>query len=252
MKISIITICLNQCENIKETIQSVLKQNHKNIEYIIVDGGSSDGSIEIINSFASKIHCFISEPDKGIYNAINKGLSKTSGDVIGLLHAGDVLYDENVISSVNQSFLKNDYDLVYGHSVVYSKDRKKIVRNNVSPEYDDNLMKLGWFPSHQSIYYKSDVFEKCGNFNEYFKIAADYEFLLRVLIGHRLKANRLNMYLVKFYLGGLSSKNIISILKSNYECYISWKHNNLKIAFYTIPMKIFRKILQNLMHSRIK
>lgn len=249
MKISIITICLNQCENIKETIQSVLKQNHKNIEYIIIDGGSSDGSIEIINSFASQIHCFISEPDKGIYNAINKGLSKTSGDVIGLLHAGDVLYDRNVISNVSKCFHEKDYDLIYGHSVVYTKERKKIVRNNISPEYKDNLMKFGWFPSHQSIYYKSDVFDKCGNFNEYFKIAADYEFLLRVLLVHNLNAYRLDMYLVKFYLGGLSSKNINNVLRSNYECLISWKYNNLRISFYTIPMKMLRKILQNLMQT---
>ena len=244
MKISIITVCLNRQKVIKETIESVLSQNYKDIEYIVIDGGSSDGSLEILNSYFSDIDCLISEPDNGIYSAINKGLSKATGDIIGLLHAGDLFYDNNVISNIAGCFNQGDFDLVYGHSVVYSEDRKKIIRKNVSPTYKDNLMKFGWFPSHQSIYLKSSVFDQCGDYNEDYKIAADYEFLLRVLLVHKLKAKRLDMFLLKFHLGGVSSKNIMSVVESNYECFIAWKNNNLTIPFYTLPLKIFKKIIQ--------
>jgi len=244
LKLSIITVCFNQQKNISETIESVLSQNYKDIEYILIDGGSSDGSLEIINDYSSDIDCLISEPDNGIYNAINKGLSKATGDIIGLLHAGDLFYDNNVISNVVSCFKQGDSDLIYGHSVVYAEDRKKIIRKNVSPKYKDNLMKFGWFPSHQSIYLKSSVFDQCGDYNEDYKIAADYEFLLRVLLVHKLKAKRLDMFLLKFHLGGVSSKNIMSVVESNYECFIAWKNNNLTIPFYTLPLKIIKKIIQ--------
>ena len=248
MKVSIITVCFNQKNNISETIESVLSQNYNNIEYILVDGSSSDGSLEIINDYSSNIDCLISAPDNGVYNAINKGLLKVTGDIVGLLHAGDLFYDNNVISNLVSCFKQEDSDLIYGHSVVYSEDSKKIIRKNVSPKYKDNLMKFGWFPSHQSIYLKSSVFDRCGYFNEDYKIAADYEFLLRALIVHKLKAKRLDMFLLKFHLGGVSSKNIMSVVESNYECFMAWKQNNLKIAFYTLPLKITRKIFQTIFH----
>ena len=244
MKISIITVCLNRQKVIRETIESVLSQNYNNIEYILIDGGSSDGSLESINSYSSDIDYLISEPDNGIYNAINKGLLKATGDIVGLLHAGDLFYDNNVISNVVNCFKQGDSDLIYGHSVVYTEDRKKIIRKNVSPKYKDNLMKFGWFPSHQSIYVKSSVFDQCGGYNEDYKIAADYEFLLRVLLVHKLKAKRLDMFLLKFHLGGVSSKNIMSVVESNYECFIAWKNNNLTIPFYTLPLKVIKKIIQ--------
>ena len=244
MKISIITVCFNEQKNISETIESVLSQNYKDIEYILIDGGSSDGSLEIINDYSSNIDCLISEPDNGIYNAINKGLLKVTGDIVGLLHAGDLFYDNNVISNVVSCFKQGNSDLIYGHSVVYSEDRKKVIRKNVSPKFKDNLMKFGWFPSHQSIYLKSSVFDQCGDYNEDYKIAADYEFLLRVLLVHKLQAKRLDMFLLKFHLGGVSSKNIMSVVESNYECFIAWKNNNLTIPFYTLPLKIIKKIIQ--------
>ena len=248
MKISIITVCFNEHQVIRKTIESVISQNYKDIEYILIDGGSTDGSLEIINSFSSNISCLISEPDNGIYSAINKGLSKVTGDIVGLLHAGDLFYDNNVISNVEKCFKQSTCDLIYGHSIVYSKDRKKIIRKNVSPKYRDNLMRFGWFPSHQSIYLRSSVFEKCGYFNEDYKISADYDFILRVLLVHKLKVKRLDKFIIKFYLGGTSSKNIMSFMESNYECLTAWRQNNLKISFYTLPFKITRKILQTIIY----
>jgi glycosyltransferase involved in cell wall biosynthesis len=246
MKISIITICLNRKNEIRETIESVLSQTHSNIEYILIDGGSTDGSLEIINSYSKEIDHVISEPDKGIYNAINKGLKLTTGEVIGLLHAGDLFNNKNILSAIQSSFEVNKSDLIYGHSLVFSNSRDKLVRKNISSPYKENLMKLGWFPSHQSIYFKASVFDKCGFYNEAFKIAGDYEFLLRVLHVFKLKATMVDVFIVKFHLGGVSSKNFQSLFKSNYECYKAWKMNNLSLPFYTLPLKIARKIWQHI------
>jgi glycosyltransferase involved in cell wall biosynthesis len=249
LKISIITVCLNNSKEIQETVESVLSQKYKNIEYIVIDGGSNDGSIEIIQSYASKIDYFVSEADNGIYSAINKGLSMAQGEIVGLLHGGDVFYDNNVISNIAKCFNEDNFDLIYGHSIVYSKNRKRVIRRNMSPEYKTSLMKFGWFPSHQSVYIKSHIIKKYGNYNETYKIAADYEFLLRLLNINNIKVKRLDKFLLKFYLGGASSKNIMSVLKSNYECYRAWKNNNLKISFYTIPLKISRKFCQNISNT---
>ena len=249
MKISIITICLNKKKVIEDTIVSVLSQKYSNIEYIIIDGGSSDGSIDIINTYSQKIDHIISEPDDGIYSAINKGLKIATGEVIGLLHAGDLFYDNDVLSKIKVFFKENDSELIYGHSVVFDEDRDKLIRKNISPIFKDNLMKFGWFPSHQSVYLKASVFEKCGYYNEDYKIAGDYEFLLRVIHVFKFKAHRIDSFLVKFYLGGVSSKNIMSLMESNYECYKAWKDNNLKISFYTLPLKLLRKLRQNFLQS---
>ena len=248
MKISIITICLNRKKDIKETIESVLSQNYSNIEYILIDGGSTDGSLEIINSYSEKIDHVISESDNGIYSAINKGLKIATGEVVGLLHAGDLFYDDNVLSKIQVFFKEHESKLIYGHSEVFGIKRDKLVRKNISPAYNDNLMRFGWFPSHQSIYFKTSVFAKCGYYNEDYKIAGDYEFLLRVLLVFKLQATMIDIFVVKFYLGGASSKNTISLIQSNYECYKAWKNNNLNLAIYTIPLKIFRKMRQHLVN----
>jgi glycosyltransferase len=242
MKISIITICLNKKNEIKETIESVLSQTYSNIEYILIDGGSTDGSLEIINSYSKGIDHVISEPDNGIYSAINKGLRLSNGEVIGLLHAGDLFYDDNVLFNVQNSFKGHDSDLIYGHSAVFKKTRDKLVRKNISPPFKENLMKRGWFPSHQSIYFKASVFDKCGYYNEGYKIAGDYEFLLRALYVFKLRATMVDVFVVKFHLGGASSNNLISLFESNYECYKAWKLNNLSLPFYTLPLKVYRKI----------
>jgi glycosyltransferase involved in cell wall biosynthesis len=244
LKISIITISYNDKNVITETIESVLSQNYRDFEYILIDGGSNDGSLEIIKSYGNKIENIISENDSGIYNAINKGIKVAKGEVIGLIHAGDVLYDSNVLSKIADSFIKYQTEIIYGHSIVYKKDRIRINRKNISPKYKDNLMKLGWFPSHQSTYFKSSIFLQHGYYNEDYKIAADYEFLLRLLYVHKVKPVMVDFFLIKFYLGGESSKSLFNIFKSNLECYKAWKNNNLKIAFYTIPLKIFRKFFQ--------
>ena len=226
--------------------QKLHSDDIKNACKKFIDEGVSSVAIAFINSYANKIDHVISGPDNGIYSAINKGLKLSTGSVIGLLHAGDLFYDNNVLTLIQKSFKDHESDLIYGHSVVFRKMRDKLVRKNISPPYKENLIKLGWFPSHQSIYFKASVFDKCGFYNEAFKIAGDYEFLLRVLHVFKLKATMVDVVVIKFHLGGASSKNLISLFESNYECYKAWKMNNLSLPFYTLPLKIARKIWQHI------
>ncbi|MFW5982922.1 MAG: glycosyltransferase family 2 protein [bacterium] len=244
MKFSIITIAYNNENEIAQTIESVINQTYSNIEYIIVDGASKDNTLEVIKKYKNRISKIISEPDKGIYDAINKGIKAATGDVVGLIHSGDELFDNTVIEKIVNHFKKYKIDALYGHSKIYSQDGNKVVRINKSPEYKDNLFRRGWFPSHQSFYAKRELFENFGYYNPKYKIAADYELLLRFLYINKSKVSLLNEYIVKFKLGGTSTSSVKNIILLNKECIAAWKDNNLKIPFYTIPLKLFRKIIQ--------
>lgn len=244
MRISIITICFN-CENhITDTIFSVINQTYKNIEYIIIDGASNDKTIDIIKAFSGKITKIISEPDKGIYDAINKGIKASSGDVVGLIHAGDELYDNTILQKISDHFLANDIDALYGHSVIMDDNSRKIFRLNISPEYRKNLFAVGWFPSHQSFYAKRELFEQFGYYNLKYHIAADYELLLRLLYVNKVKVKLLDNFIVKFKLGGTSTKSLKNIIKLNKECIEAWKDNGLQMPVYCLPLKFIRKIKQ--------
>jgi glycosyltransferase len=247
MKITVITICLNNFSDIESTIKSVISQNYNNIEYIVIDGGSSDGTLDIIHSYSKHMALIVSEKDNGIYGAINKGILASTGKVVGLLHAGDEFYDNNVLQVVSERFNNSKVDLIYGHSIILNKKSKAIVRMNKSPSYNSKLLNLGWFPSHQSIYAKRSVFDECGLYKEKYKIAGDYEFFLRAAMVCKVRIERIDMFFIKFYLGGTSTNSIENRFLSNYECILAWKENNLKMPVYTIFYKILRKIYQKVL-----
>ncbi|MBN2730378.1 MAG: glycosyltransferase [Bacteroidales bacterium] len=244
MKISIITICYNNEKDIRPTIESVINQTYPEIEYIVVDGASKDNTLEVVKQYRDKISKIISEPDRGIYDAINKGIKAATGEVVGLIHAGDELYDEKVLEKIVTFFQSNNIDALYGHSKIYSADGSKVVRVNKSPEYRANLFSLGWFPSHQSLYAKRELFERFGYYNLKYRIAADYELLFRFLYVHKIRVRLLDEFIIKFKLGGTSTKSLGNIIKLNKECANAWKDNGLQIPFYTIPLKLARKINQ--------
>lgn len=243
MKISVITICYNNENEIISTVRSVINQTYTEIEYIIVDGHSKDKTLERINGFKDKISKIISEPDSGIYDAINKGIKYATGDIVGLIHAGDELYDNNVITKIAHHFSNCNIDAMYGHSKIYSKDGSRLIRINKSPEYRKNLFRIGWFPSHQSFYAKRELFDRLGYYKKCYSIAGDYELLFRFIYVNKIKVKLLNEFVVKFKYGG-ESTNIKNILSQNSECTQAWKDNDLEIPFYTIPLKLLRKINQ--------
>jgi glycosyltransferase involved in cell wall biosynthesis len=243
VKVSIITIVFNRKLEIEQTIQSVINQTYSDIEYIIVDGGSTDGTVDIIKGYQTKLAKFISETDKGIYDAINKGINLATGDIIGLIHAGDILFDDLVISKIVQHFHKTGADILYGNTFLVRPDNiQKVERVFEGCEYKHTRFITGWMPSHISVYIKREVFQLYGNYRLDLNIAADYELLLRFMYRYRVKSSYYQGVIARFRLGGISNKNIYSFLKSGSQCYRAWKLNDLKIAFYTIPFKYMRRI----------
>ena len=213
MKISIITISFNAKATIEKTLQSVANQLYKNIEHIIVDGGSKDNTLEICNSFphVSKI---ISEPDKGVYDAFNKGLKLATGDIIGFLNADDIFFNENSVQEIAKAFSENKTHIVYGN-LDYINENGKVIRNWISRPYEIGLMKKAWMPAHPTFYCKKEVYDRLGGYNDSFKIGGDFELCLRFLEVHKVTSFYLNKKLVKMLVGGISNSG----LKSKWTIY---------------------------------
>jgi glycosyltransferase len=243
VRISIITISFNNSKDIRRTIESVLNQNYPDIEYIIVDGGSTDGTLEIISEYGESISHIISEPDRNLYDAINKGLKIASGDIVGLIHAGDRLFNSDVIKKVAEHFNCHDIDVSYGHSMIVRKDDVPI-RINRSPEYSKGLVRRGWMPSHQSIYLKRKLLEQFGYYDISLHPYSDYEFFLRYFYFNDLRIKRLDEYIIKFSKGGISTRNYINNLKAQKLHRDCWVMHGEQPPFYMIPLKLLRKTLQ--------
>ena len=225
MKVSIITSVFNNKNTVSEAIESVLNQTYKDIEYIVIDGGSTDGTIDIINSYKGKITKFISEPDNGIYDGLNKGILKATGDIIGFLHSDDVYMDNTVIEKVVNKFY-GGYDGVYGDLIYVSKNDGKIIRYWKSGDFNINKLKKGWMPPHPTLFLKREIYNKYGLFDTSFKIAADYDFMLRIL-KHNIKIAYIPEVLYKMRVGGESNKSIKNILLKSKEDYRALKKNEI-------------------------
>lgn len=206
LKVSIITSCYNREVTIQSAIESVLAQDYPNIEYIIVDGASKDNSMAIINRYTDRISTIISEPDRGMYEAINKGIRAATGDVIGLLHSDDFFYAADTISRMVAEFEKTQADFIYGNGLfVDAEAASQIVRNWISGTYTKAKVRRGWLPLHPTVYIRRECFSKWGLYDESFKIAADSDFLVRYLYETDLKVAYLNEYIVRMRMGGLST-----------------------------------------------
>lgn len=206
MKISIITTCFNRVNTIRETIDSVFSQYYPDIEYIIVDGASNDGTIEIIKTYQDRIAKIISEKDGGMYEAINKGIKLATGDIIGLIHSDDTLYDRQTISTIANTFKQTNADFIYGDGIYISdKNPNRIIRNWISGNYSKRKIKFGWLPLHPTCYIRREVMKDLGLYNESYKIAADTDLLIRYLYFADLNVYYLNRYIVKMRMGGLST-----------------------------------------------
>lgn len=244
LKISIITVCFNTVQQIRHTIESVAGQTYPNIEHIIIDGGSTDGTVEILKEYAGKIK-YISEPDKGIYDAMNKGVKLATGFAIGTLGAGDFYPNTQVISKVVEGFQKYKTDAIYGDKqYVHPENTEKVVRYwNPGPYNIENWLE-GWMPPHQSFYLRKNAFEKYGLYMDEFRTAGDYELMLRMLYKHKLTAHYIHELLVTMLTGGSSTASISHRIKANLEDRKAWKMNNLEPKWYTLYMKPLGKIFQ--------
>ncbi len=242
MKVSIITPTFNSAETLEDTVKSVLFQNYPDIEYIIIDGKSTDNTLDIVKKY--KIDKVISEPDKGIYDAMNKGIRLASGDVVGILNSDDIYVSKNVIDKVVKAI--KEVDCCWGNLLyVDRKDENKVIRKWFSSEYKEGLFKKGWHPPHSTFFVKKSVYDKHGVFNLNFKIAADYELMLRFLEKHKIKSSFIREILVKMKIGGTSNRSVLNIIKANIECYDAWKVNGLKINPLKLLLKPLSKIKQH-------
>ena len=245
MKVSVITTCLNSEKTITKTILSVLSQDYSNVEYIIIDGGSKDDSINKIKKYADKINVIVSEKDDGMYYAMNKGIALASGELIGILNSDDVFFHQNVISNVVESIKRNSSDCVYG-DLIYCNEKGKVVRYWKSGSCNIKKFKFGWMPPHPTFFVKKNIYNNLGLFNVDFKSAADYELMLRLLYKHKINASYVPEVLVKMQIGGKSNKSLKNRLIANLEDKKAWDVNNIKRPFYTQYLKPFLKIPQYL------
>jgi glycosyltransferase involved in cell wall biosynthesis len=215
--ISIITVSFNSADTIKDTIRSVAEQNYPDIEHIIVDGGSTDGTKEIIADSVS-VTSYVSEPDKGIYDAMNKGIDMASGDIIGILNADDFYANGDVLREVAGLFEEPSVDAAYADlTYVRQSDTNKVVRYWKSSPYGSMLFRKGWMPPHPTFFCRKSIYEKYGKFNLDYKIAADVELLFRLLEKHRIKAVYLPKTLIKMRLGGTTNQSWTNIRNQNQE-----------------------------------
>lgn len=245
MKVSIITVVYNNVSTLRDTIESVLGQDYSDIEYIIIDGLSTDGTVELVQSYGTRIHKFVSEKDKGLYDAINKGISLASGEIVGLLHSDDLFFSTAAIRKVVDGFYTSSADSVYGDLHYVDKvDTWKIVRNWRSGSYQRCKFRRGWMPPHPTFYVKRSVYETYGLYDTDFKSAADYELMLRYLYKYNISTHYLPNTLVKMRVGGESNRNLFNRLQANKEDYFAWKKNNLSPSIYTRFLKPLRKLHQ--------
>lgn len=235
MKVSIITVVYNNEKFIESAINSVLSQSYQDIEYIVIDGGSTDGTGNIIKKYENKISRYISEKDRGIYDGMNKGIGLSTGDIIGFLNSDDLYENNKTIEEIARIFSNEDnIQACYGDLLYLTPDLKKIVRYWKAGEYSRGSFKKGWVPPHPTFFVKRDILKKYGSFNLDFSISADFELLLRLMEKHSIKVKYIPKVIVKMRWGGESNRSIKNILKANREKYNSFKGNNIKVnlSFY--------------------
>ena len=224
---------------------SVLEQTYKDIEYIVIDGASTDSTISILQEYSDRITTIVSEKDKGIYDALNKGIQRATGDVVGLLHSDDIFAGPEVVAKYVKAFATPQTDAVYADlHYVDRNNTSKIIRNWKSGQYKAGMFVSGWMPPHPTFFVRRSVYLKYGLFNLELRSAADYELMLRFIHRHKINLVYLPEVTVKMRVGGKSNVSLANRLKANMEDRKAWKMNDLRPAFYTLYLKPLRKIFQ--------
>lgn len=245
MKISIVTPAFNSAKTIRHTIESVARQTYSNVEYIIVDGGSKDSTAKIVAQYADVVDVFISEPDLGVYDAMNKGIRAASGDIVAILNSDDFYTHPKVLEQIISLFRQTGADSVYGDLQYVDQARPNhVIRHWESGKFERKNFLLGWMPPHPAFFVKRAVYQRYGLFNLSLKNSADYELMLRLLYKHQISTAYLSNVLVRMRLGGLSNVSWSNRWKANREDYTAWKINGLRPYFYTTILKPLRKLKQ--------
>ena len=244
MKFSIITATYNSAGTVLDTLNSVQRQSHSDIEHIIVDGGSTDNTLEIVSRF-EHVARRISEKDKGIYDAMNKGISMASGEVVGILNSDDLYVNSEVIARVAKEFSDPNIQATYADlQYVQQNDLNKIVRTWKTGVFNRRNFYYGWMPPHPTFFVRKEVYHKVGLFDISLQSAADYEMMLRILLKHEMQSKYIPEVIVKMRSGGISNASFKNRLNANREDRLAWKKNGLQPYFFTLYAKPIRKISQ--------
>lgn len=244
MKISIITATFNSAATIRDTLECIRLQDYSDVEHIIIDGGSTDGTLEIVREFPH-VQKIISEKDEGIYDAMNKGIAASSGNVIGILNSDDIYTDSSVISLIAKTFATAQVMASYADLQFVQRDNlEKVVRTWKAGNYNRRSFYYGWMPPHPTFFVRKEVYDKAGTFNKSLKSAADYELMLRVLLKYEIPAHYINKVIIKMRVGGMSTASFRNRIKANMQDRMAWKINNLSPHPFTLYLKPMRKLGQ--------
>lgn len=246
MRVSIITVTYNSEKYLETCIRSVLSQTYHNIEYIIIDGDSKDGTKAIIDRYKDKIAIYVSEPDYGIYDAMNKGIKAATGDIVGILNSDDLFENNQVISNIVGEFTQDGaLDMVYGDLLYVLPDSTETIKRKwISRPYYKNFFDEGHVPPHPTLYIKRHIYQKVGLFDLDYRLAADYEFMLRAFKKHNFRSKYISQYLVRMRLGGATNKSAGNIVKGNKEILRAWKANGIAAPLSLMPKRIYRRLIQ--------
>jgi len=245
MKVTIITVTYNSEKYIRDCIESVMNQQYHDIEHILIDNLSTDQTLPIIQEYQGKVARVVSEQDKGMYDAINKGMQMATGDIIGILNSDDMLASSDVIGCIVQCFEDFNVDSLYGDLVyVDQSNTRKVLRYWKGFPYKRYRFNYGWMPAHPTFYFRRDLLKDLGGYESHYFTAADYEFMARYLYKHRISARYLPKLIVKMSVGGQSNRNIGSRLRANRRDYLAMKMNNIPFPHIASILKPLIKLRQ--------
>jgi glycosyltransferase involved in cell wall biosynthesis len=244
-KVSVVTVCFNSAKTIRSTIESVLSQTYSPLEYIVIDGGSTDETMQIVNEYASKIGVVVSEPDKGIYDAMNKGIAIATGDIIGMLNSDDTYADVNVVHDLVNAMLRAEVDSVYA-DVVYvdPSNPSTVVRYYNSGRWRPSRFRYGWMPAHPSFLVKREWYLKCGLYSLRYRIAADFEMLVRLLWRARVSSTYVPRAVVEMKTGGISTRGLKNSWLLNNEIVRACRSNGMWTCLPLLILKFPFKLLE--------
>ena len=251
MKISIITATFNSSATVHDTLDSVLRQNYKNYELIIKDGGSIDNTLEICQEYEPAFEGrmkIISCPDRGIYDAMNQGIKAATGDVVGILNSDDLYIDENILGDIAFVFEKNDVGCVYGNLYfVDAQDTNKVTRRWIGSQHTKGAFQKGWHPAHPTFYAKREYYKQFGGFDTTFDVSADFELMLRFIEKNEIKSLYMDRYFIRMRIGGESTGSLSKIITGNKNVLRAFKKNGIEVSLlypiYRLLPKVIDKIL---------
>jgi len=249
MKISVITVCFNSQSTLQKSIDSVASQRGVEVEHIVIDGGSYDATVDIIQRNAKRLAHFVSEPDNGVYHAMNKGLKLATGEIIAFLNSDDVYSHPEVLELVSRRMQEEALDALYGNVEFFHAGKPdRVIRTYDSGRFRPSRIGWGWMPAHPALFVRQSIYQRFGHFREDYKIAGDYEFVARIFKDRQMKSAHVDQVLVRMQTGGLSTAGLRATYLLNREILQACRENGIRSNWFMVLSKYFLK-LRELIHA---